>query len=167
MRQYGHMTRQECDQLGLFMLKTLDAVIHAAAGMHYEPLRKYVRAERDPLTSSVLAVCRKFHVTLEAVFFFQGTLAEYNQMQEDIDVRLFCINLRDKLHFSHKNDWKKFLDDLDISQVKLDQWTRGDFNSPRFGQLIKLAHNLGYQVQFFDTINHRPIVKISPDEEIV
>lgn len=167
MKQYGNMTRQECDQTALYMLQVLDTVIHAAAGMYYEPLRKFVRAKRDPLTSSIMAVCRKFHVTLEAVYFYHESLAEHNEMQDDFDVRHFCINLRERLHFEHKDDWKKILDDLDLSPVKLDQWTRSDFNSPRFGNLIKLAHHLGYQLLFYDSINHRPIVRIIEHEEIV
>ena len=150
MSAYGHMTSKECYGRALQLIQALDAAIHYATGYYYEPLRKYVRCERDPLTSTVLEACRAHNMQLIACRNTNGIYHGRIPMAFDADIRKYCMKLRARLLEDHPQDHAQVLYDLDLSETKLDQWTREDCSSPRWSELVRLARRLHYRVWFYD-----------------
>lgn len=155
MSPYGHLTRKTCEGRGLELIQALDAGIHYKTGYYHESVRKFARAERDPLTSTILDACREYGMQLVASRNTDG--AGDIPMTHDEDVRRYCLTLRRHLLEEHRRDYAQILYDIDLSTTKLAQWTREQCSSPRFGELVRLAYRLGYRIWFFDLSSNTKI----------
>ena len=150
MKQYGHMTRKSCEGRALELLQALDATIHYRTGYYFEPLRGYVRAGRDPLTSTVLQACSENGLILVLALCVNGNYVTRVRITSDQDARRFCMKLRTQLVEKYPHDHAQVLYDLDLSCTKLTQWTREDYSSPRWSELVRLAMKLHYRAWFYD-----------------
>ena len=150
MNPYGHMTRKACEGRALELLQALDAGIHYKTGYYHEAIRKFVRAERDPLTSTILDACRENDLRIIMALHTNGIYHNRIVLMTDQDVRRMCMRLRARLLEVHPVDHARILYDLDLSGTKLASWTREDYSSPRWSEFIRLAMYLHYRTWFYD-----------------
>ena len=146
----GTITKELCEGTALRLIKALDAAIHTKTGAYHEHLRRFVRKERDPLTSTLLNACRMHGIVLVMAEHRNCVYVSRLALRTDEDVRKFCIMLNRRMHKEHPNDYTKELDILELSRTKLDQWMRREYNSPRFGKLLRFAARLHYRAWFYD-----------------
>ena len=150
MNPYGHMTKKACEGRALLLLQALDASIHYKTGYYHEALRKFTRAERDPLTSTILDACRDNGLRLIMALHTNGIYHNRIVLMTNQDVRRMCMHLRAILLDVHPADHDRVLYDLDLSGTKLASWTREDYSSPRWSEFIRLAMHLHYRAWFYD-----------------
>lgn len=150
MKPYGHMTKKPCEGRALELMQALDAAIHYRTGYFCESIRGYARAERDPLTSTILDTCRANGLQLVMALHTNGIYHNRIPMTTDQDVRRQCMRLRARIIEKHPNDRARVLYDLDLSETKLTQWTREDYSSPRWSEFVRLAMHLHYRAWFYD-----------------
>ena len=155
--RHGTITQRKIDGYPLELLELLDQTIRDQTGNVYEPLRKYVRQKRDPMTSTVLRACREHNLQLVIGRWSRtgGGIEEEHRITSDKEMKRFCNRLRERTAVSPERD--RILLELSIPQYRIYSWTRAKSNNPRFSDLVRLADRLYYYIHWYDASQKRKV----------
>ena len=148
------MTQQILTGYAKELLELLDSTITEKFKC-YEPLRKYIRAGRDPLMRTVLKACLDNEFRLVIGYWSRegDGIEEEHEIGTDEQLKKLCNRLRGRLR--ENPDRKNILAELGLPPQRIYTWTRKKSNHPRFGDIVRLADMLGYYIKWYDTQRKR------------